>query len=293
MVTTNDSGSDARCSTCVDARPGRTVGVTDFGADTVDVEALAPARRRAVWVGDIGDNRRAARRSASTGSTVDRRRPHRRPRVPPGLPARPRTTPSRWSCDRQGRLYLITKSFTGGTVYRAPLRPSAAGANRLERDGRVLEYATDAALLPDGRHVLVRGLGQRERLHVPGFRRARQLRAAPPAPGRGDLGRPGRRIRLSSEGRASTLRCVQVGAPGGPSPSAARPSGPDPTPATRRQSASALASVADPGRRRRSPDDAKLPWWPGRWRRGRCGRSPACIALGALGIGLGLREAVD
>ena len=59
--------------------------------------------------------------------------------------------------DRQGRLYVVTKTFFGGTVYRAPLRLSRSRANRLQPVGGVREFATDAALMRDGRHLLVRG----------------------------------------------------------------------------------------------------------------------------------------
>ena len=41
--------------------------------------------------------------------------------------------------DRQGRLYVITKSFLGGAVYRAPLHLSSSRPNHLQRTGRVTE----------------------------------------------------------------------------------------------------------------------------------------------------------
>jgi hypothetical protein len=63
LVTTNDSGDSGRVFT-VDPATGETVGVTQWSADPVDVEALAPAGGGEVWVGDIGDNR-AERTSVS------------------------------------------------------------------------------------------------------------------------------------------------------------------------------------------------------------------------------------
>ena len=55
FVTTNDSGDSGRVF-AVDPDSGETVGVTRWSEDPTDVEALAPAGDRSVWVGDIGDN---------------------------------------------------------------------------------------------------------------------------------------------------------------------------------------------------------------------------------------------
>ena len=55
FVTTNDSGDTGRVF-AVDPSNGRTVGVTSWPGEPEDVEALAPAGRDGVWVGDIGDN---------------------------------------------------------------------------------------------------------------------------------------------------------------------------------------------------------------------------------------------
>ena len=54
-VTSNDSGDSAQVFT-VSPTTGRTIGITHFHADVVDVEALAPSGTGFVWVGDIGDN---------------------------------------------------------------------------------------------------------------------------------------------------------------------------------------------------------------------------------------------
>ena len=58
MVTTNDSGDSGRVF-AVDPATGDTVGTTSWSPAPEDVEALAPAGPGHVWVGDIGDNRRA------------------------------------------------------------------------------------------------------------------------------------------------------------------------------------------------------------------------------------------
>ena len=95
LVTTNDSGDSGRVFT-VDPATGETVGVTQWSADPVDVEALAPAGGNEVWVGDIGDNRAErpsvfvarvpvgrGNRDAPWPERVERRRPGRRSRCPP------------------------------------------------------------------------------------------------------------------------------------------------------------------------------------------------------------------
>src|SRR3954447_22202072 len=50
VVTTNDSGDTGRVFT-VDPATGRTVGVTGWGNDPADVEALAPLGDHEVWAG--------------------------------------------------------------------------------------------------------------------------------------------------------------------------------------------------------------------------------------------------
>ncbi len=60
LFTVNDSG-DGPVLYAVDLATGETVAVTTYAdQDPDDVEALAPGPHGTVWVGDIGDNRRAA-----------------------------------------------------------------------------------------------------------------------------------------------------------------------------------------------------------------------------------------
>jgi hypothetical protein len=59
IFTINDSG-DGPYIYAVDRAGGETVAVTTFDdEDPEDLEAIAPGRGRSLWVGDIGDNRRA------------------------------------------------------------------------------------------------------------------------------------------------------------------------------------------------------------------------------------------
>ncbi len=112
--------------------------------------------------------------------------------------------------DRQGRLYVITKSVTGGTVYRAPLNLSSKRVNRLQAAGHVIEYATDAAMLPSGRHVIVRGPERASVYTFPAFKWIGSFVLPRQRQGEGISVGPGRRIRLSSEGVSSPVREVAI-----------------------------------------------------------------------------------
>lgn len=159
FVTTNDSGDAGRIYT-VDPETGDTVGTTTYAEDATDVEALAPAGNREVWVADIGANA-APRRTVSVT------------RVPFGpddetvdVPSYDLVYPDNRSRDAEsllvepgtGQLFVLTKEVFGGALYRAPEELSEDGPNRLERTGdqRLIGIATDAAFLPDGEHVVVR-----------------------------------------------------------------------------------------------------------------------------------------
>lgn len=303
MVTTNDSGDPSRLFV-VSSATGRTVGVVDFHAETLDVEALAPAGGRAVWVGDIGDN--GSERTTISVYLVPVRTGRSEAR-----PARYRLVYPRGAhdaeslfTDRQGRLHVITKSVLGGTVYSAPLRLSRTRPNRLQPEGRVLEYATDAAMLPDGRHVLVRGPQRASVYSYPGLRRVGSFALPRQRQGEGVSVGPGSRIRLSSEGVRSAVRQVAVPAavrarlqpPPAPSasPSAAASASPS-APASASVGASPSASPTPVGSASPSPaasaqgeggspvqDRTWLMW-----------SIPGVLGLGAIGMSLGLRRRAD
>lgn len=294
MVTTNDSGSAAKLFV-VDPRTGRTVGVTKFGADPVDVEALAPAGGGKVWVGDIGDND-SDRKSISvyrvkvgTGIINDRA-----PRYRLVYPRGSHNAESLFA-DRTGRLYVITKSILGGTVYRAPRPLSPTRPNRLQPVARVIEYATDAAMLPDGRHVLVRGPERASVYAFPDFKRVGSFALPRQRQGEGVSVGPGSRIRLSSEGVRSPvaqmalpaeivqrMRPVPAASPSA-SPSASASASPSAPPSSSPSSSgSASASPGPAGGAGKDPAAKDDPWL--MW------TIPAVIVVGAVGIGLGLRR---
>ena len=208
MVTTNDSG-DAAVLYVVDPATGRTVGRTYYARSVVDVEALAPAGKDAVWVGDIGDN-------TETRPFVEVHR------VPVGRGVRHVDVPSyrlvypdgphdaESLIAPAGRLYVITKGVLGGKIYVAPRPLDPNHVNRLKAVGVVTEWATDAAML-GSKHILVRGYGSAEVLTYPGYQRVAGLHLPDQQQGEGVSVGPGHRVRLSSEGVHS--RVLQIALP--------------------------------------------------------------------------------
>ena len=204
MVTTNDSGGGPLVYV-VDPKSGRTVGHTTFTDEVTDVEALAPAGGGAVWVGDIGDN-------------DEERHSVQVYRVPVGRGDRTVAAPSyelvypdgahdaeSLVAAPDGRLYVITKALLGGTAYSAPRHLDPDGPNRLRPVAPVDVWATDAALFPDGKHVLVRGYDTAVVYSFPGFEPVASLDLPRQRQGEGVSIAESGRIRLSSEGRNSAV----------------------------------------------------------------------------------------
>jgi hypothetical protein len=212
MVTANDSGH-APVLYVVDSSTGRTVGRTTYAGQVEDVEALAPGRGPSagtIWVGDIGDN--AARRASVRVYRVVPRTGDGRVDAPSYELVYPDGAHDAESLvvDPGGRLFVITKALLGGTVYAAPPVLSTAHPNRLTAVAKVGIWATDAALFPDGDHVLVRGYGTAAIYTFPGFVPVATLDLPHQRQGEGvSIGDSGR-IRLSSEGRNSPVLEVRL-----------------------------------------------------------------------------------
>ena len=218
MVTVNDSGDTGRVFV-VDPASGRTVGVTNFAEEVVDVEALAPAGTDHVWVGDIGDNA------------------HTRPwirvfRVPVSAEEVEVAAPEVYYLnypdgphdaeaivvDDSGTLVVVTKSAAGGKVYQAPAELSATSANKLKLVGQVDEYVTDGALTEDQRHVLLRGLGQASLYTYPDFELVRRFALPNQRQGEGVSLGPRDRVRLSSEGAHTAVLEMELPGKAGSQP---------------------------------------------------------------------------
>ena len=211
FVTTNDSGDTGRVFT-VD-QDGRTVGITTWSDDAHDVEALAPAGDGGVWVGDIGDNRASRDTVQVTKVPVGRG-----DRVSDG-PVYDLEYPD-GSHDAEtllatadDQIYVVTKGVFGGAVYAAPATLDPDHVNRLVpvADG-ILPMATDGAVLPDRRHVLIRGYTSASVYSFPDFDRVDAFGLPEQRQGEGlAVARDGT-IYLSSEGRGSdVLRLPESG----------------------------------------------------------------------------------
>lgn len=292
-VTANDSGDSGRLFV-VSPHSGRTVGVVHLRTAVSDVEALAPSGPSAVWVGDIGDNDNKRRSisvfRATVGTGLIDITPRRfRLAYPKGHP-----NAEAMFVDREGRVNVITKSIGGGVVYRAPASLSTTRVNRLQAVGHVAEYATDAARSRDGRHVIVRGPEFAGVYTWPGFQRVGVIRLPRQPQGEGISVGPTGRIRINSEGTHTAVREIALPtsllrvfdpalapAPSpsprpSPSPSATPSPSPTPTP-TPTPSSDGSSSGGFGG-----IDPPWLMW-----------SIPAVIAVGALGIGLGLRRRTE
>ena len=170
VYTTNDSGDDAVLYG-FDTGTGRLVSRTRYADEVDDVEALAPGRDGTVWAADIGDNRQ--RRDSITVYAVSPR-PGREDRPARAYeltyPDGPHNAEALLVSPDDGRVFVVTKSPFGGTVYAAPRKLSADGQpQRLTKFARVRGLVTDGAFFPDGRRVLLRTYGTAAAYTFPGF----------------------------------------------------------------------------------------------------------------------------
>lgn len=207
--TTNDSGDVGRVFT-VDGS-GRTVGVTYWNPDAVDVEALAPAGRGHVWVGDIGDNR-SVRSSVQVA------------RIPVGRGTRtvePTTydlvypdgahdAETLLSDPTSGRLYVATKGFLGGMLYEAPQRLRADASNRLKPIADVGAIVTDGSFFPDGRHLILRDYDSATVYEFPSMRQLGTFDLPDQQQGEGVAVDEAGRVYIDSEGQVSPILRVDL-----------------------------------------------------------------------------------
>jgi hypothetical protein len=204
VYTVNDSGDDAVVYG-LDPGSGRPVSRTTYAGSVEDVEAIAPGRDGRVWVGDIGDNRR--RRDDVTVYRVDPR-DGEQPAAPHRLtyPDGAHDAETLLVHPRTGRVFVVSKSPFGGTVYAAPRTLSDAGTDRLTSFARVSGLVTDGTFFPDGRRVLLRTYGTASVYTFPGFALVGTVRLPAQRQGEGISVSPQGRVLVSSEGpRADVL----------------------------------------------------------------------------------------
>lgn len=208
LVTVNDSGGDPVVF-IVDPATGDTIGHTWFADAVVDPEALAPAGPDEVWVGDIGDNR--ANREHVTVYRVPTGPGEQQVQAPAYrlvYPDGPRDAES--MVYSQGHIYVISKGLFGGHMYRAPKQLDPDGLNELELVGPVAIWATDAALFPDERHILVRGYGTAAVLTFPDLVPVGVFDLPAQPQGEGVSISAEGVIRLSSEGQFSQVLTIEL-----------------------------------------------------------------------------------
>lgn len=250
-LTVNDSGDRGRVFV-VDSS-GRTVGTTSWAEEPTDLEALAPAGPGEVWVGDLGDN------TASRDTVRLLRVPYGRgdrtvtpTAYPLVYPDGPRDAETLLAEPRTGRLFVVSKTIFGGTVYAAPRRLSPDRPNRLRAVAGAPGLATDGAFFPDGRHLVIRGYGDATVYSYPSFEELGSFRLPEQEQGEGIAVDERGGIHVDTEGQHTDVLAVRLPArlaravaPPGPSGSSASPA-PAPSP-------SASSS---------SPEDASggLPW---------------------------------
>jgi hypothetical protein len=211
VYTTNDSGDDAVLYG-FDPDTGRLVSRTTYAPEVDDVEALAPGRHGQVWAGDIGDNP-GRRTSIDVYRVVPGLGTHERlaRRYSFKYPDGPHDAETLLVHPRTGRLFVVSKSAFGGTVYAAPGRPRASGQpNRLTAFARVTGLVTDGTFLPDGKRVVLRTYGTATVYTFPGFAPIGTVRLPQQRQGEGiSVSRTGR-VLISSEGPRSDVLDVSL-----------------------------------------------------------------------------------
>jgi hypothetical protein len=207
FVTANDSGNSATLYV-VDPATGQDVTTVTWARHQVDVEALAPGPDGSVWVGDIGDNQANRRWIVATRVPADGspatsyvlRYPGGAAHDAETLLAHPVT----------GRLYVVTKSLTGGDVLAAPKRLATGRPNLLRPVGSVAGWLTDGAFWPDGRHVVLRDYGRASVYTFPGLELLGSFGLPRQPQGEAIAVSPDERVFVSSEGVGTPVWEVTV-----------------------------------------------------------------------------------
>jgi hypothetical protein len=225
VYTVNDSGDDAVVYG-IDPGSGETVSRTTYADSVDDVEAVAPGAGGTVWVGDIGDNRE--RREDLTAFRVTPGRGDA-PRFTLGYPDGARDAETLLVHPRTGRLFVVSKSAFGGTVYAAPPDLRTEGTNRLRAFARVAGLVTDGSFFPDGRHVVLRTYGTASVYAFPGFELTGTVRLPAQRQGEGISVSPSGRVLVSSEGVHADVLEVTLPRTFTAAAAATRPPGPEPS----------------------------------------------------------------
>jgi hypothetical protein len=199
VYTNNDSGDDAVVYG-VDPATGRTVSRTTYADSVHDVEAIAPGAGGAVWAGDIGDNSER-RDDIAVYRLQPRDGEHPGERFTLAYPDGSHNAETLLVEPRTQRVFVVTKSAFGGTVYVAPPHlVEGSTPNRLRAFASVKGLVTDGSFFPDGRHVVLRTYGTASVYTFPAFELVGTVRLPSQPQGEGiSVGADGR-VLVSSEG---------------------------------------------------------------------------------------------
>src|SRR5205085_6520149 len=126
---------------------------------------------------------------------------------------------------RDQRVFVVSKSPFGGTVYAAPRTLRGDAENRLQVFAHVAGLVTDGTFFPDGKHVLLRTYGTASVYTFPAFQPVGTVTLPAQSQGEGiSLSATGR-VLVSSEGAGTDVLRVDL-------PRALTTPGPGASPAT-------------------------------------------------------------
>jgi hypothetical protein len=211
IATVNDSGHAAVVYS-IDPATGRVFRATRFASVQTDVEALAPAGPTSVWVGDIGNNDGSRKTLSVTKVSLDGT----------GDPSSAATYSLRYprgvhldaeallSEPHTGRLYVVSKRVTGGTVFALPEELDANSPNQLTPLGDVGPLVTDGAFLPGGDFIVLRGYARATVYTFPGLSAVGSFALPHQRQGEGLALQNARTLLLSSEGPKQAILRVTI-----------------------------------------------------------------------------------
>lgn len=220
LYTHNDSGDSARVFAV--AKSGKTRAVLRLkGASAVDWEDIAAGPKRSLWVGDIGDNRRARKQIVVYRFTEPKTLPRGGGTITVATkkytfsyPDRSRDAEALLVHPKTGRLFIVTKSASGSAgIYRAPKKLSRTSTNKLTRIADAPDRITAGTISRDGK---TRVLGSYTHAHT--YRGLTSQPAVTPLPHRRqgeslEINRRGTKLLLGSEGEKSPVFQIPLTTP--------------------------------------------------------------------------------
>jgi hypothetical protein len=232
LFTHNDSGDGPRVF--AGGAHGRTRAVLTLkGASAVDWEDISSGPNHTLWVADIGDNSWNRRQvsvyaftepttstlaSATVGAT----------RYNFTYPDGPRNAEALMVNPVTGRLYIVSKSSTGGAIYAAPSTLSTRSTNTLAKVANAPSNVTAASFAPDARSFV---LGTYTQAHIYSKMGGDATTVAAPSTRQGEsmeIDRTSSSLLVGSEGLDSPVYRMPL--PAAPTPTRTPTSTPTPTP---------------------------------------------------------------